>query len=92
MTEPPPRLRHICEVCARDEILTAAEVVAAGWDPPPGGYERVRHGRSALLPHLRLEPDGVVGARQEPDAVLTAEQMATVDRIAAEPGSVTDGD
>ncbi|SIJ95037.1 hypothetical protein [Mycobacteroides abscessus] len=28
-------LRHICEVCGRDEILTPAEGYAQGWDYPP---------------------------------------------------------
>lgn len=29
------RLRHICEVCGREEELTPSEAYEAGWDYPP---------------------------------------------------------
>ena len=29
------RLRHICEVCGTDEILTPAKAYEADWDYPP---------------------------------------------------------
>ena len=30
-----PLLRHICEVCGKEELLTANEAYAQGWDYPP---------------------------------------------------------
>lgn len=29
------KLKHICEVCGREEILTPEEAYRAGWDYPP---------------------------------------------------------
>jgi hypothetical protein len=29
------KLRHICEVCGKEEILTPEEAFDAGWDYPP---------------------------------------------------------
>lgn len=29
------KLRHICEVCDKDEILTVEQAFRAGWDYPP---------------------------------------------------------
>ena len=29
------KLRHICEVCGKEEILTPEEAFEKGWDYPP---------------------------------------------------------
>lgn len=29
------RLRHVCEVCGREEVLTPEEAYQQGWDYPP---------------------------------------------------------
>ncbi|MBE5513709.1 hypothetical protein [Mycobacteroides abscessus] len=83
-------LRHVCEVCGRDEILTPAEAYAAGWDyPPKMGTFGVISPRTC--PGCPMS--GTVWAALELDGytedMLTAEQRAAVARILAEPGSIT---
>lgn len=82
-------LRHICEVCGVEQILTPAEAYEAGWDHPP------RVGRFGVIsPRIcpscpstatvwwALTMDGCTAE------LLTDAQRATVARILAEPGSI----
>lgn len=65
MADTETRLRHICEVCGTDEILTVAEAMAVGWDHPPGMSDFGVIG--PRMPQLRPQCHGVVGvARGSP--------------------------
>ncbi|OCB56284.1 hypothetical protein A5722_14935 [Mycobacterium vulneris] len=83
------RLRHLCEVCGRDEILTPAEAFDAGWDYPPrmgqfgvisprtcGSCPMSETVWAALMLHGRSQED------------LTEKQLDVVARILAEPMSI----
>jgi hypothetical protein len=83
------QLRHTCEVCGREEVLTPEAAYPAGWDHPPKmgvmGVISPRTCPDCPINHTvwwALAMDGYT-----PD-MLTAEQRATVDRILGEPGSI----
>lgn len=89
MTDTEPRLRHICEVCGRDEILSPSEAFTAGWDYPPRmGHFGVASPRTCpRCPMVKtvwwaLMMDGYTAD------MLTDAQRATLDRIAGEPESI----
>lgn len=84
------KLRHVCEVCGRTEILRPAEAFAAGWDYPPrqgtfgivgprtcGSCPMSETVWAALMLHGRSRED------------LTAAQLDALARILAEPMSIT---
>jgi hypothetical protein len=83
------RLRHLCEVCGRDEILTPAVAYERGWDYPPrmgqfgivgprtcGSCPMSETVWAALMLHGRSQED------------LTEKQLDVVARILAEPMSI----
>jgi|LakMenEpi03Aug12_release.lakeMendotaPanAssembly.Ray.scaffolds.fasta_scaffold893026_1 hypothetical protein len=84
-----PRLRHICEVCNRTEILTPAAAFEAGWDYPP------RMGAYGVVSPRTCGDCGMAGTvwaavamqGKGPDD-LTDAQRATLARIAGEPESI----
>ncbi|MGV0675657.1 hypothetical protein ABQE62_05625 [Mycolicibacterium fortuitum] len=83
------RLRHVCEVCGKTEILTPAEAYEAGWDyPPKMGQFGVISPRTcpscptASTVWAALALDGYT------EDMLNAQQRETVARILAEPGSI----
>lgn len=82
-------LRHLCEVCGVEEVLTPDEAYAAGWDYPP------RHGRFGVIsPRVcpgcpstatvwwALTCDGYTEEK------LTDRQRNVIARIRAEPTSI----
>lgn len=85
----PTRLRHICEVCGKDEILTPAAAYEAGWDYPP------RMGQFGII-SPRTCPScpmfGTVWAALACDNftedMLTDTQREVVARIQGEPRSI----
>lgn len=82
-------LRHICEVCGVEDVLTADDAFAAGWDYPPriGGFGVIS---PRTCPDCEVSKTvwwALVVERYTPD-MLTERQRATMDRIAGEPGSV----
>lgn len=86
----PDRLRHICEVCGRDEILTPAAAYEAGWDYPPrmGAFGVIGPRCCPSCPNDKtvwwaLTMDGYT------DDMLSESQQLTVARILAEPASIT---
>lgn len=92
MTEPPPRLRYLCEVCGVEAILTSAAAMAAGWDHPPGMCDFGVVG-PRICPTCDLTRTVWWALHEDPNAELTAEQRAVLERIAAEPESMkVDGD
>lgn len=83
------KLRHVCEVCDRTEILRPAEAFAAGWDYPPrqgtfgivgprtcGSCPMSETVWAALMLHGRSRED------------LTEKQLDVLARILAEPTSI----
>ena len=83
-------LRHICEVCGRDEILTPGEAFDAGWDYPPrmGIYGVVSPRVCPGCPITATAWWALTVDRTDSDA-LTERQRAAVERIAGEPESLT---
>lgn len=83
------RLRHICEVCGKTEILTPAEAYEAGWDYPPkmGQFGVISPRTCPSCPNTATVWWAVAMDGLSED-MLTAAQKATVTRILAEPGSV----
>jgi hypothetical protein len=81
-------LRHICEVCGRDEILTPAEAYAAGWDYPPkmGRFGIISPRTCPRCPMLGTVWAALADGLTED--MLTTEQREVVTRILAEPGSI----
>lgn len=83
-------LRHICEVCGRDEILTPTEAYKAGWDHPPkmGHFGIISPRTCRDCPMDRtvwwaVEMDGYT------EDMLSDAQREVVARILAEPASIT---
>lgn len=87
MTDPEAGFRYVCEVCGREEMLTAADAVAAGWDHPPGMGEYGVVG-PRCCPTCDLSRTVWWTLHEDPDAELTPEQQAVLDRIAGEPDSL----
>lgn len=84
-------LRHICEVCGVEEVLTPDDAHAAGWDYPPRmGVFGVIGPRICPNPNCRMNETvwwalAVDGYTPE---MLTEQQRATIDRIVGEPETV----
>ena len=89
------RLRHICEVCGREETLTPGEAFDAGWDYPPwiGSFGTLSPRTCPDCPLLSTVWAAVALNGHTVD-MLTDAQHAVIARIAGEPESilVTDGD
>lgn len=83
------RLRHICEVCGRAEILTPVEAYEAGWDYPPkqGRFGVISPRTCPSCPNTATVWWAVAmdGLRED---MLSDQQRAVVARILAEPGSI----
>lgn len=84
-----PRLRHICEICGRTEILTPTAAFAAGWDYPP------RMGTFGVVSPRTCGDCGMAGTAWAAIAMqgkgpgdLTDAQRAVIERIAGEPESI----
>ncbi|MGV0633875.1 hypothetical protein ABQE69_10705 [Mycolicibacillus trivialis] len=84
------RLRHICEVCGRDEILTPAEAYERGWDYPPrmGQFGIVGPRTCGSCP-MSSTVWAALTLEQRSREDLSDEQLDVVARILAEPMSIT---
>lgn len=83
------RLRHICEVCGADEILTPSEAFEAGWDYPPrmGVFGVISPRVCPRCPMNRTVWWALAVDRLSPDQ-LSVTQQVVVARIFGEPGSI----
>ncbi|WP_458317867.1 hypothetical protein [Mycolicibacterium brisbanense] len=83
------KLRHVCEVCGKDEILTAAEAHAAGWDYPPrmGQFGIVGPRTCGSCPNTGTVWWAVAVDKLD-EHMLSENQRETIARILAEPGSI----
>ncbi|GMK39084.1 hypothetical protein PCCS19_21380 [Paenibacillus sp. CCS19] len=83
------RLRHICEVCGKEEILTPEEGFEQGWDYPPRMYQF-----KSVSPRTcggcgidrTLWWALIVEGKQPAD--LNEKQLQTLNRILHEPESI----
>ncbi|BBX87869.1 hypothetical protein [Mycolicibacterium aubagnense] len=83
------QLRHICEVCGVEEILTPEAAFEAGWDYPPkmGMFGVISPRNCPRCPNNRTVWWAVTVDGFTAD-MLTPDQRATVERIAGEPESI----
>lgn len=84
------KLRHICEVCGKEEILTPEEAFEKGWDyPPMMGYYGIVSPRTCPDCSIektvwwKLSSTGVSDVSE-----LTSEELKVIERIQSEPESI----
>lgn len=82
-------LRHICEVCGIEAILTPAEAFEQGWDYPPmmGGFGVISERTCPACPINQTVWWALV-VNGYSAAMLTEAQRATILRIIGEPETV----
>lgn len=88
------RLRHICEVCGKEEVLTPDEAYQRGWDyPPKMGAFGVISPRTCKSCNITATAWWAMTCDKKTFPELPKKQRETVLRILAEPASilVTDG-
>lgn len=83
------KLRHICEVCGREEVLTPEEAFEAGWDYPPkmGTFSIVSQRTCPNCPMFETVWWKIVVEHADPNS-LSAEKKAVLERILHEPESI----
>ena len=83
------KLKHICEVCGKEEILTSEEAFLAGWDYPPriGAFGIVS---PRTCPDCSMMDTLWAALVMEKKTVeeLNTRQKKTLKRILGEPGSI----
>ena len=83
------KLRHICEVCGKEEILTPEEAFEKGWDyPPVMGYFGIVSPRTC--PNCSIENTVWWKLSSENASVseLTSKELEVIERIQNEPESI----
>ena len=83
------KLRHICEVCGKEEILTPEEAFEQGWDYPPrmgmfGIVSPRTCGDCAMVDTLWWK---LTYQKVKPED-LSDKDKETLQRILSEPGSI----
>ncbi len=82
-------LRHICEVCDRDELLTPAQAFDSGWDYPPRmGMFGVVSPRTCGNCGIESTLWWAVAMENRAGDELTEKQYAVLARIQSEPESI----
>lgn len=82
-------LRHICEVCDKEEILTPEEAFDAGWDyPPKMGSFGVISGRYCGDCLIKDTLWWTLAIDKKTIDELTPRQKETMNRILTEPESI----
>lgn len=83
------RLRHICEVCGTDEILTPEAAHEAGWDyPPKMGVFGVVSPRTCAQCSVSQTAWWALTVDGFTVDMLSESQRAAVERILGEPESI----
>lgn len=83
------KLKHICEVCGREEVLTPEEAFEEGWDyPPVMGYFGIVSPRTC--PNCSIENTVWWKLSSENASVseLTSKELEVIQRIQNEPESI----
>lgn len=83
------KLRHVCEVCGRDEILTPEEAFDAGWDYPPkmGTFGIVSQRTCPRCP-INKTVWWKIAVEHKSPSTLPDEDKAVIERILHEPESI----
>ena len=85
-------LRHICEVCGKDELLTPQESFEAGWDYPPRmGQFGVISPRTCGDCPIDATVWWAAAVEHRAAEELTEAQIRTIARIQSEPESILPG-
>lgn len=88
-TEVEEKIKHWCEVCGLEEMLTASEAYSAGWDfPPKMGVWGVVSPRTCGNCSIHLTAWWQLAAENVTHEDLSDKHKATVKRILSEVGSV----
>lgn len=85
-----PLYQHICEVCGREEVLSSEEGFDAGWDYPPrmGAFGVVSPRTCPNCPITGTLWWAMVQGTIKGEDGLSPTQVATLERILSEPGSI----
>lgn len=80
-------LRHICEVCGVDEVLTPEDAFSAGWDYPPnlGAFGVVS---PRTCPNCLIDKTVWWAITINKKTSLDAGQLEVVKRIQGEPATI----
>lgn len=83
------KLKHICEVCGKEEILTIEEAYNAGWDYPPmmGAFGIVSPRTCPDCDMMKTLWAALV-LKEKPVDELSDRQKETLQRILGEPDSI----
>ena len=83
------KLKHICEVCGKEELLTPEEAFLAGWDYPPtmGAFGIVSPRTCPDCSMMDTLWAALVLKKQTVEK-LSTQQRQTLKRILGEPGSI----
>ena len=84
------RLRHICEVCGVEEILTPDEAHDVGWDYPPRmGTLGVISPRTCPNCPINRTVWWAIAIDGYTADMLSEQQQAVIERILGEPDTIT---
>lgn len=83
------KLRYICEVCGREEVLTPEEAYTAGWDYPPkmGAFGVVSPRTCPRCPINKTVWWKMTVEHKDP-STLPDEDKVVIERILHEPESI----
>ncbi|THG39000.1 hypothetical protein [Adlercreutzia caecimuris] len=83
------KLKHICEVCGREDILTPKEAFDAGWDYPPemGTFGIVSQRTCPNCP-INKTVWWKIAVEHKSPSTLPDEDKAVIERILHEPESI----
>lgn len=83
------KMKYICEICGKTEIMTPEEAYQEGWDYPPfmGSYRMVSARTCPSCPMLETAWAALV-IEKKTYAELTDKQKETIKRIQGEPGNM----
>ncbi|MEK5440100.1 MULTISPECIES: hypothetical protein [Paenibacillus] len=84
------RLRHICEVCGKEEVLTPDQGYEQGWDyPPKMGQFKIVSPRTCGSCGIDGTLWWAISVEGKEPADLNEKQLQTLNRILQEPESIS---
>ena len=82
-------LKHICEVCGKEEIIDSEDAYRQGWDyPPKMGVFGVVSARTCPNCPINETVWWKIAVENKSSDDLTEKDMKTIQRILAEPNSI----
>ena len=83
------KLKHICEVCGREEVLTPEEAFEKGWDyPPMMGYYGIVSPRTCPDCSIENTVWWKLSSKNTFVSELTSKELEVIQRIQNEPESI----